>query len=449
MKFYITVFCLMLFLVLPFSTSFAQLHWIKDQRNPIMSGGDPGSWNRYIYGPMVLWNTDSARYEMWFTASQNASWPNRIGFATSLDGTTWTMLDTAVLKPTAGTWDETTVDFPAVLRENGQYKMWYSSWQNGSTPKLGYATSPDGITWQKYLGNPVLGPGTEPWEADGATYCNVMPVQGGGYKMWYSGFRSQRDSTAIGYAESSDGIFWQRPLSNPVLTPGSLGEWDDGLLFVGGAGVLFHNGYYYMSYIGGRNWNDPQWQNGLAFSTDGITWTKYNDTTTTNHPYAESDPVLSPSPGEWDGHCAESMTLMLIGDTLRMWYDGWKDPSPPNLSFIGHATMPLDTLLKYAHVTGIKVLNENLPNGYLLHQNYPNPFNPSTNIEFSIPKSEFVTLKVYNILGEEVAMLVSEKLTAGSYKYDWSRTAGMASGVYLYRLQAGNYIEAKKMILLR
>ena len=86
---------------------------------------------------------------------------------------------------------------------------------------------------------------------------------------------------------------------------------------------------------------------------------------------------------------------------------------------------------------------------FLLMQNYPNPFNPTTNIEFSIPKSEFVTLKVYNILGEEVATLVAEKLAAGSYKYDWSRTAGMASGVYLYRIQAGTFQQIKKMILIK
>lgn len=85
---------------------------------------------------------------------------------------------------------------------------------------------------------------------------------------------------------------------------------------------------------------------------------------------------------------------------------------------------------------------------YLLSQNYPNPFNPTTNIEFSIPKSEFVTLNVYNILGEEVATMVSERLTAGQYKYDWDASS-LASGVYLYRIQAGEYVDAKKMILLR
>ena len=89
-----------------------------------------------------------------------------------------------------------------------------------------------------------------------------------------------------------------------------------------------------------------------------------------------------------------------------------------------------------------------LPGKIELIQNYPNPFNPTTNIEFSIPKSEFVTLKVYNILGEEVATLASERLAAGKYKYDWDASR-LASGVYLYRIQADDFVESKKMVLLR
>ena len=101
-----------------------------------------------------------------------------------------------------------------------------------------------------------------------------------------------------------------------------------------------------------------------------------------------------------------------------------------------------------ATITGMAENENNIPLEYGLKQNYPNPFNPTTNIEFSIPKSEFVTLKVYNILGEEVATLVSEKLAAGSYKYDWN-ASDLASGVYLYRLQAGDYVDVKKMILMK
>jgi hypothetical protein len=86
-----------------------------------------------------------------------------------------------------------------------------------------------------------------------------------------------------------------------------------------------------------------------------------------------------------------------------------------------------------------------------IFQNYPNPFNPSTTIEFDLPKTSTVTLKIYNILGEEVTTVVSDRLNAGSYTYEWdaSRSAGIASGVYLYRLQAGDFVETRKMVLMR
>ena len=99
-------------------------------------------------------------------------------------------------------------------------------------------------------------------------------------------------------------------------------------------------------------------------------------------------------------------------------------------------------------ITGLAENETSIPTEYTLKQNYPNPFNPTTNIEFSIPKSELVTLKVYNILGEQVARLVSERLSAGSYSYEWDASS-LANGVYLYRLQAGKFVETKKMVLIR
>lgn len=89
-----------------------------------------------------------------------------------------------------------------------------------------------------------------------------------------------------------------------------------------------------------------------------------------------------------------------------------------------------------------------IPARFMLQQNYPNPFNPVTNIEFSIPNVEFVTLKIYNTLGQEVVKLISERLTAGTYKYEWD-ASGLASGVYLYRIEAGDYLEVKKMVLIK
>jgi hypothetical protein len=85
---------------------------------------------------------------------------------------------------------------------------------------------------------------------------------------------------------------------------------------------------------------------------------------------------------------------------------------------------------------------------YFLEQNYPNPFNPSTTIQFTLPKSEFVELKVYNILGKEVSTLVSNKLNQGNHTYQFDGR-NLASGVYCYQLVAGDYRDVKKMILLR
>lgn len=83
-----------------------------------------------------------------------------------------------------------------------------------------------------------------------------------------------------------------------------------------------------------------------------------------------------------------------------------------------------------------------------LKQNYPNPFNPSTSIKYAISSRQFVTLKVYNILGDEIATLVNEEKPSGVYdvKFD---AASLSSGMYIYKLQAGSFVETKKMILIR
>jgi hypothetical protein len=102
----------------------------------------------------------------------------------------------------------------------------------------------------------------------------------------------------------------------------------------------------------------------------------------------------------------------------------------------------------YVNATEIQLVSEQHPQQYWLLQNYPNPFNPTTTIEFALPYSTAVTLKIYNILGEEVSTLVSEELTAGNYEYNWD-VGDMPSGIYLYRIKAGSFTDLKKMIFLR
>ena len=99
-------------------------------------------------------------------------------------------------------------------------------------------------------------------------------------------------------------------------------------------------------------------------------------------------------------------------------------------------------------ITSVERLSTNLPTHFRLEQNYPNPFNPATTISFSLPSKSFVSLKVFDALGREVSALVSEELHPGDYLQKWDAT-GLASGVYFYRLQAGSFIEIKKLSVLR
>ena len=96
----------------------------------------------------------------------------------------------------------------------------------------------------------------------------------------------------------------------------------------------------------------------------------------------------------------------------------------------------------------IDEVDHNIPIRPMLKQNYPNPFNPRTNIQFSIPKPEFVTLKIYNLLGQDVVTLVSDKLTPGIYKHTWD-ASGFASGIYYYKIKAGQFVKSKKLLLLK
>jgi hypothetical protein len=98
----------------------------------------------------------------------------------------------------------------------------------------------------------------------------------------------------------------------------------------------------------------------------------------------------------------------------------------------------------------VNELTGGIPDRFELNQNYPNPFNPTTNLEFGISKLGFVSLKIYDLLGKEVAVLVNERLAPGSYSYQFSTVNyQLASGVYFYRLSAGEFTDTKRMMLLK
>ena len=114
----------------------------------------------------------------------------------------------------------------------------------------------------------------------------------------------------------------------------------------------------------------------------------------------------------------------------------------------GIAVCARGSVLRYQVVTSVVSNPSKAPTGFALRQNYPNPFNPTTTIEYSIPSNAFVTLNIFNLLGNTVATLVNQKQNSGSHSVNFNGTF-LASGVYFYRLQAAGFHAAKKFVLLK
>jgi hypothetical protein len=128
--------------------------------------------------------------------------------------------------------------------------------------------------------------------------------------------------------------------------------------------------------------------------------------------------------------------------------DFYNNSSYPSTTVNG---VPISIIREF--VTSVEKVSDEIPKSFALEQNYPNPFNPSTTIEFSLPRSDYVTLKIYDVLGREVATLVNEWKEAGIYSITFdTRNSSfdiLSSGVYYYRLQTSQFVEIKKLVLLR
>jgi subtilisin family serine protease len=103
---------------------------------------------------------------------------------------------------------------------------------------------------------------------------------------------------------------------------------------------------------------------------------------------------------------------------------------------------------KYSTTIGITPISTSIPVKFNLSQNYPNPFNPSTRIKFALPKSEFVNIKIYDILGKEISTLVNENLTAGYYEVEFNAN-NLSSGMYFYKFESSTFTDVKRMVLIK
>jgi predicted GH43/DUF377 family glycosyl hydrolase len=287
----------------------AQTEWTKYPGNPVVTHGPDLAWDWFVLHPSVL--EEPMGYKMWFTAqtfTAGGDLQMRVGLATGTDQITWTKNPSPVMDiGLPGSWEEVGALLPRVIADGSGYKMWYTGWDASDVMQIGYATSPDGITWTRSPGNPVLTPGgPAEWDASGTAAASVLFL-GGEYHAWYTG-NDASDYSRIGYATSTDGIIWNKHAGNPVLDLGASGEWDAENVLI--PWVLFDGMKYEMWYMGIDA--SMNFAIGYATSTDGLVWTKYS-----------GNPVLSPGPsGSWDDGAVQAPSVLYTPTGYDMWYNG-------------------------------------------------------------------------------------------------------------------------------
>ncbi len=296
---------------------------------------------------------------------------------------------------------------------------------------------------------------------------------GGGIHVWSLPEANIIDRNTIsnnklfGFEELGGGIYLHN--SNPMITNNIL----SGNSAIYGGGIYNHFGkaqiinntiVYNSATVGGGLRNDGSqtvilntiiWGNGPGDQIKGSADVAYSDI---EGEVWDGEGNISVDPFFKESLYNLSDTSACVGtgtDSIQIagnWYYA------PPFDFYGH-TRPnrvdeyvdigaIESKFRWYPPSSIDQSSQSIPLKFALQQNYPNPFNPITNIKFSIPKAEFVTLKVYNLLGQQVATLVSEQLRMGNYNYTWD-ASGHASGIYLFKLQAGEFVKIRKMVLLR
>jgi len=309
--------------------------WTKYAGNPVLNVGASGAWDdAEVFDPVIL--HDGALYRMWYTGDRGGN-PRLIGYATSGDGLSWTRYagNPVLAAGAPGSWDADGARWAAVISDGGVFKMWYTGRDASGTNRIGYATSPDGIVWEKHAGNPVLDLGSAgAWDERRVSEPAVIK-DGGVYKMWYGG----RDSAGwdnIGYATSPDGITWNKYAGNPVLAGSPPGSWD---IVVYAPSVILDGGVVHMAYSGCNNVGTAC-EIGYATSTDGIHWTRQGR-------------VVEQGPdGSFDRYSADYPTLLRVGNTAEIGYSGYDGGNYR----IGGASAPwLD--LPYATVMPVALSN--------------------------------------------------------------------------------------------
>jgi len=223
-----------------------------------------------------------------------------------------------------GSWDDSFVIQPQVIWHDSTFYMFYAGSNSYGVTGVGLATSPDGIHFSKYEGNPILTPdgtGFDAFSAGGA----IVLWQDSVWVMYYNGSETVRwgPGPYVGRATARNLTGPWIKDEEPVLASGRKGEWDADILWPHVV-ITLDDGNYRMYYTGAADFfSHDNYFTGMANSQDGIIWEKYNDPATNQHPFTESDPVLRDAPdGSWDDANTYMAFVYRDSSCYKMYYGG-------------------------------------------------------------------------------------------------------------------------------
>jgi len=268
--------------------------WLKYKGNPVL-GGELG----VCFDICVL--EDNGKFYMYFSWRSQKS----IALTESCDGIHWSEPIICIRPNEKSEW-ENDVNRPVVIKKDNNYHMWYTGQTLGAS-SIGYATSTDGIFWNRMSESPVLRADSV-WEK-AAVMCPhvIWNEKNHLYQMWYSG-GEQYEPDAIGYAVSFDGIHFEKHLGNPIFMADESHLWEKHK--VTACQVIKEANSYLMFYIGFQNEHFAQI--GIARSKDGIVnWERYSQ-----------NPILTPGEGKWDAEACYKPFAIFDGTKWFLWYNG-------------------------------------------------------------------------------------------------------------------------------
>jgi len=305
---------------------------------------------------------------------------------------------------------------------------------DGDIDVLSASVTDDKIAWYENDGNENFTSHTITTNADGARSVFAVDVDGDG------------DMDVLSASYLDDKIAWYENDGSENFTPHTITTNADGAISVYAVDV---DGDGDMDVLSASSLDDKiAWYENLMLIPPPV-------------PYFSADPTSGKVP----------LTVQFTDSssgTITDWLWDFGDDSTSTEQNPTHTYFVADTFTVSLSVSGpggsntliqenyiividptlIRELSDVLPTKFKLYNNYPNPFNPSTIIRFSMPEESFVTIKVFNTLGEEITTLINENIVTGNYEIEFNATV-LPSGIYFYKLQAGSFVETKKMIFMK